>query len=192
MSLSSHNNNQSFDAGAIPVRTVFGTVPTSPTYRAINIDVVPAATPTDVIVLVGSATKTIMITNFEITPTATANGSLDFYVYKRTTADTGGTSTATTITRNDSSNPAPTAVAKLYSANPSALGTGSLVGATRVTLASKSPNGVAIQTWAESFGTGNQQPIVLRGVNESLCINMAGQTMLTGIEIYFTLEWVEL
>lgn len=192
MSLSSHNNNQSFDAGAIPVRTVFGTVPTSPTYRAINVDVVPDATPTDVIVLMGSTTKTIMITKFEITPTATANGSLDFYVYKRTTADTGGTSTATTITRNDSSNPAPTAVAKLYSANPSALGTGSLVGATRVTLASKSPNGVAIQTWAEYFGTGNQQPIVLRGVNESLCINMAGQTMPTGIEIYFTLEWVEL
>lgn len=192
MSLSSHNNDQSFDAGAIPVRTVFGTVPTSPTYRAINVDVVPAATPTDVIVLVGSATKTIMITKFEITPTASANGSLDFYVYKRTTADTGGTSTATTIARNDSSNPAATAVAKLYSANPSALGTGSLVGATRVTLASKSPNGVAIQTWAESFGTGNQQPIVLRGVNESLCINMAGQTMPTGIEIYFTLEWVEL
>lgn len=192
MSLSSHNNNQSFDAGAIPVRTVFGTVPTSPTYRAINVDVVPAATPTDVIVLVGSATKTIMITKFEITPTATANGSLDFYVYKRTTADSNGTSTATTITRNDSSNPAPTAVAKLYSANPSALGTGSLVGATRVTLASKSPNGVAIQTWAESFGTGNQQPIVLRGVNESLCINLGGQTMPTGIEIYFTLEWVEL
>ena len=192
MSLSSHNNDQSFDAGAIPVRTVFGTVPTSPTYRAINVDVVPAATPTDVIVLVGSATKTIMITKFEITPTATANGSLDFYVYKRTTADTGGTSTATTITLNDSSNPAPTAVAKLYSANPFALGTGSLVGATRVTLASKSPNGVAIQTWAESFGTGNQQPIVLRGVNESLCINLGGQTMPTGIEIYFTLEWVEL
>lgn len=192
MSLSSHNNNQSFDAGAIPVRTVFGTVPTSPTYRAINGDVVPAATPTDVIVLVGSATKTIMITKFEITPAATANGSLDFYVYKRTTADTGGTSTATAITPNDSSNPAPTAVAKLYSANPSALGTGSLVGATRVTLAAKSPNGVAIQTWAESFGTGNQQPIVLRGVNESLCINLGGQTMPTGIDIYFTLEWVEL
>ena len=192
MSLSSHNNNQSFDAGAIPVRTVFGTVPTSPTYRAINGDVVPAATPTDVIVLVGSATKTIMITKFEITPTATANGSLDFYVYKRTTADTGGTSTATTITLNDSSNPAATAVAKLYSANPSALGTGSLVGATRVTLAAKSPNGIAIQTWAESFGTGNQQPIVLRGVNESLCINLGGQTMPTGIDIYFTLEWVEL
>ena len=192
MSTSSHNNNQTLDAGAIPVRTVFGTVPTSPTYRAINVDVVPAATPTDVIVLVGSATKTIMITKFEITPTATANGSLDFYVYKRTTADTGGTSTATTITLNDSSNPAPTAVAKLYSANPFALGTGSLVGATRVTLASKSPNGVAIQTWAESFGTGNQQPIVLRGVNESLCINLGGQTMPTGIEIYFTLEWVEL
>ena len=192
MSLSSHNNNQSFDAGAIPVRTVFGTVPTSPTYRAINGDVVPAATPTDVIVLVGSATKTIMITKFEITPTATANGSLDFYVYKRTTADTGGTSTATTITLNDSSNPAATAVAKLYSANPSAVGTGSLVGATRVTLAAKSPNGIAIQTWAESFGTGNQQPIVLRGVNESLCINLGGQTMPTGIDIYFTLEWVEL
>jgi hypothetical protein len=192
MSLSSHNNNQSFDAGAIPVRTVFGTVPTSPTYRAINVDVVPAATPTDVIVLVGSATKTIMITKFEITPTANANGSLDFYVYKRTTADTGGTSTATTITRNDSSNPAPTAVAKLYSANPSALGTGSLIDATRVTLASKSPNGVAIQMWSESFGTGNQQPLILRGVGESLAINLGGQTMPTGIEIYFTLEWVEL
>jgi hypothetical protein len=192
MSTNGHNNNQTFDSGAIPVRTVFGTVPTSPTYTTTNADITPVATPTDVIALIGSATKTILVTKFEITPTANANGSLDFYVYKRTTANTGGTSTATAITPNDSSNPAPTAVAKLYSANPSALGTGSLVRATRITLASKSPNGIAVQTWVEAFGTGNQQPIVLRGVNESLCINMNSQALPTGTEIYFTLEWVEL
>lgn len=192
MSINGHNNNQTYDSGAIPVRTVFGTVPTSPTYTSTNIDIVPVATPSDVVVLVGSATKTIMVTKFEITPTATANGSLDFYVYKRTTANTGGTFTATAITPNDSTNPTATAVSRIYSANPSALGTGTLVRATRVTLASKSPNGIAIQQWIESFGTGNQQPLVLRGVNESLAINLNGQALPTGIELYFTLEWVEL
>lgn len=192
MSTSSHNNNQTLDGGAIPVRTVFGLVPTSPTYTASNVDIVPVATPTDVIVLVGSATKTILVTKFEITPNATANGSLDFYVYKRTTANTGGTSTATAIASNDSTNPTASAVARIYSANPSALGTGTLVRATRMTLASKSPNGIAIQMWSESFGTGNQQPIVLRGVGESLAINLGGQAMPSGIEIYFTMEWVEL
>ena len=192
MSISSHNNNQTLDAGAIPVRTVFGSVPTSPTYTATRADVTPAATPTDIIVLMGSATKTIMVTKFEITPTATANGFLDFYVYKRTTANTGGTFATDGIAKNDSLNPDPAATIKLYSANPSALGTGAIVRGTRITLASKTPNGIPVQQWVEAFGTGNQQPMVLRGVGESFCINLNGQTMPSGAEFYFSFEWVEL
>lgn len=192
MSLSSHNNNQSFDAGAIPVRTVFVPTASSATYSASVNDIIPAATPTDVFCLVGSATKTILITKVEVTPTASANGSLDFYVYKRTTANSNGTFTNASIALHDSNNPAPTAVAKLYSANPSALGTGVLVRAVRNTLASKTPSGIPVTSWIEEFGAYNQQPVVLRGVNQSLCINMAGQTLPTGTEIYFTFEWIEI
>jgi hypothetical protein len=192
MSISSHNNNQTLDNGAIPVRTVFGAVPTSPTYTATRADVTPAATPTDIILLMGSATKTIMVTKFEITPTATANGTLDFYIYKRTTANTGGTFATDGIAKNDSLNADSTATIKLYSANPSSLGTGQLIRGRRMSLASKTPNGIPVQEWVEEFGNNNQQPMVLRGVGESLCINMNGQTMPSGAEFYFTFEWVEL
>lgn len=192
MSVSSHNNDQSFDAGAIPVRTVFVPTASSATYSSSVNDFTPAATPTDVFCLVGSATKTILVTKIEVTPTASANGSLDFYVYKRTTANTNGTSAAQSIALHDSNNPAPTAVAKLYSANASALGTGVLVRAVRNTLASKTPSGIPVTSWVEEFGAYNQQPIVLRGVAQSLCINMGGQTLPTGTELYFTFEWIEI
>ena len=61
-----------------------------------------------------------------------------------------------------------------------------------MSLASKTPNGIPVQEWVEEFGNNNQQPMVLRGVGESLAINLNGQAMPSGAEFYFTFEWVEL
>ena len=56
----------------------------------------PAATPTDLVIIEGSSTKTVRVVSLVITTTNTAAGSQQFFLVKRSTADTTGTLVAAT------------------------------------------------------------------------------------------------
>jgi hypothetical protein len=162
-----------------------------PTFRYTAVDITPVATATDVLVLKGSATKTIRVTRAGILGTATAASIYDLYLTKRTTANTGGTSTAPTPSQSDSSDAAATATLALYTANPSALGTGVTLEASKVYLpAGATPAGAA--TVREFFfGSRNDKAPVLRGTAESIAFNFAGQAVPAGASLYMVIEWTE-
>ena len=164
---------------------------TRSTFHYVAQDVTPVATATDVVVLSGSASKVIRVTKVSIVGTATAASIYDHYVIKRTTANTGGTSTTPTAAQADSADAAQTATLRLYTANPSALGTGVSVEANKTYLSASATPGAAALPVVYTFGTRNDKAIVLRGTSESLAINFNGQAVPAGASLYLSIEWTE-
>ena len=162
---------------------------TKATFSVVVPDVTPVATATDLLTISGSATKTIRINKIEIEGVATAQADYDVYVYKRTAANTGGTSAApSNITAHDSNDTA-TAGVLLYTANATGLGTGTLVRAGRTVLG-VAGTGVPVKTtW--DFGTRNDKTVVLRGAAQSLAINLGGAAVPAGTSLYVNVEWTE-
>lgn len=140
----------------------------------------------DTIVLTGSATKTIRILRVDVSGTATAATDVDLQVFKRTTADTGGTTgTAPTIVKHDTNDPAATATIALYTAAPTA-GTGAAVRAGKL-LTSTATTQAPPQAW--DFGTRPSHGIVLRGTAEQGAINLSAAPAGGSFDI--DVEWTE-
>lgn len=162
-----------------------------PTYSYQLSDYTPAATATDVMCLVGVATKTIRITRIQASADATGAAVIDMYVFKRTAVNTGGTATQPAITKLDSLNTSPAGVINVYSANPSALGAGTLLVGDHYEIPAVTGNTYASPPWIEDFANRGTQPIVLRGASESVCFSMNGATLPAGLSVYFRMEWTE-
>jgi hypothetical protein len=167
-----------------------------PTYSAAKQGLVPAATPTDVFTIIGSASKIIRILRIEIVVTSTAatGAAIDVLLLRRSTADTGGTSTTTALIPHDNLDPPATSVVTSYTANPGALGTiiGVALRATKLmpTLATSTATDFPLPDrvfW--DFGNRPGKGIVLRGVADTLAINLnsvslaAGASMSIGVEL---------
>jgi hypothetical protein len=161
----------------------------SPTYAYTATDVTPVATATDVVVIAGSATKTIRIKSVCIGGTATAASVYDVYLYKRTVADTGGTATNPVPVQFDSNSSAAASTVSLYTANPT-VGTGVLISGSKMVLVNgATPAAQNLQNcW--DFGRGGSKPI-LRGVAQSLAISHNGAAVPSGASIYYTVTWTE-
>ena len=163
---------------------------TRSTFHYVAQDVTPVATATDVVVLSGSVNKVIRVTKVSIVGTATAASIYDHYIIKRTTANTGGTSTTKTAAQSDSTDAAQSATLSLYTANPT-LGTGVTVEGNKTYLAAGATPGAAALPYVYTFGTRNDKAIVLRGTAESLAINFGGQAVPSGANLYLSIEWTE-
>jgi len=162
-----------------------------PTYAYRAADITPAALATEVLTLVGANGKCIRITKVGVSGSATAAAILDLYVRKKTTLSTGGTSTSPTATKYDSLDPNPAGTLLLYSANPSALGTGSSLEGDKIYLpAQASPAGEPTHWMADWTSVSAESPI-LRNANESISISFAGQTIPAGTSLYMYIEWTE-
>ena len=160
-------------------------------YRVQVADITPVATATDVFTLCGSATKIVRINRIKVTADSTLPAVIDFYVFKRSAANTGGTSTAPTISKFDSADDAATAAVALYSANPSALGSGALFTGDHYALPAAASTGYPGAPWIEDFGIRNNRAIVLRGTAQCLAFSLNGQTIPAGFGLYFGIEWTE-
>lgn len=161
------------------------------TYSASITALAPAASATDIFTIIGSATKTVRITRIQISGVATAAGTFDVVLVKRSTADSGGTSTSPTIVPHDSSDSAATAVVKAYTVNPTL---GTLVGnlqARSITLTTAATPAIPNILQEFLFELRGEKAIVLRGVAQQLAINLNAQTITGGlldISISFTEE----
>ena len=138
----------------------------------------------------GSASKVIRVTKVSVVGTATAASIYDHYIVKRTTANTGGTSTTKTAAQSDSNDAAQTATLSLYTANPTT-GTGVTVEGNKTYLSASATPGAAALPYVYTFGTRNDKAIVLRGTAESLAINFGGQAVPSGANLYLSIEWTE-
>jgi hypothetical protein len=168
---------------------------------AISSTFTPAATPTDIVVIEGSATKTVRLLSMVITTTNTAAGSQQFFLIKRSTADTTGTFvSAGTPVPLDSSNAAST-VNRVghFTANPGALGTSvGTLNTVRVASPVAVPAsfaGVAINAGIDLLAPYNvdglAQFVTLRGVAQCLAINFNGAALVSGQTHAYQIIWIE-
>lgn len=146
----------------------------------------PAATPTDIITLTGSASKLIRVRKIILGGLATAAGSLIISLIRRSTAASGGTSTAPTPLKMRNGDVAATATVALYTANPTV---GTAVGtlqSVRVPLQLTAAMAQPVQLdFAETPG------ICLQGTSDILAINGAGGTVPTNGVLDIAIYWTE-
>jgi hypothetical protein len=168
------------------------------TYAAAN-TLTPVATATDIIQITGSASKTVRVIAIYLATTATAAGSLQVQVIKRSTADTGGTFVPAALVPFDSNDAAATANVGHYITTNPTLGTG--VGNVNIQrLASTVPVGTTFAGVAEDAGKellpwfSNSildKPVVLRGIAQTLCVNLNGAALLAGQTHAYRIVWTE-
>lgn len=174
-------------ANALPVRPDPTSAPA--TYSAAITGLAVASAATDVFTLTGSASKVVRLNQVSVSGTAGTAAVADVQVIKRSTANSGGTSTTPTAVPNDSTQAAATAVARAYTANPT---TGTAVGVVRTQkqlfdVATGPQSSVAVGY--ETHANGHR-PLTLRGVTEVLAINLNGVTLSSPtLDIY--VEWTE-
>lgn len=142
---------------------------------------------TDVFTITGSATKVIKIIHMSLTGTQTAASIEDVILLRRSTANTGGTSTVLTNVTFDTTNPASTATVRAYTANPTL---GTLVGNIHTEKVFVSTTATDPDIWEYEY-MNHSQPITLRGINEVVAINLNGTTVvgdLFNVDITWTEE----
>lgn len=150
-------------------------------YRYAALGFAPVATPTDIVEIQGSATKTVRIRRIRIGGVATAAGNMPVQLVRRSAQDTlgGAVLTAIAAMRPDTGYAAATAVvSSIGTANPGGLGAqaGGIAGAGRAQLAAAG-SGVAANAIEWRF---DDNAIVLRGIAEFLYINMNGAALPAG------------
>lgn len=160
-------------------------------YRAAATGLVTVTGATDVFLINGSATKTVRITRVLISGTFTTTASLvDISLIKRSTANSGGTSSATTIVPLDSADAAATAVVLQYTANPTV---GTAVGAIAAMRYFGSLTGTPAPVGQIEFRFSdlNARACVLRGTAQGLAVSFNTGPAVAGvydIAIEFTEE----
>lgn len=170
------------------LKTITSTDGNRTTYSASFNGLVAASSPTDIWTISGSSSRTIRISRITVTATQSTSAQRDILLIKRSSANTGGTSTTATIASHDSNNIAPTAVIRGYTANPSGLGTSAGVLRTRkVFIGAGTSNS---DEFLIEFGTRNDQALVLRGTAEFACINLNGVTSASN-SFNISVTWTE-
>lgn len=165
------------------------------TYKYSSLGNTPAATPTDIFTVTGTAAKTVKVTKIVISGLATTAGQLNPLIIRRSSADLTGTSTAPALLPRDSVNSttagtAATATLALYTANPGTLGTtvGTL-DSCRLFL--QTATGGSPDVCVFSYGTNDDQLTVLRGTTDILAVNFAGAALPTGAIVDIDVEVTE-
>ena len=154
-----------------------------------------AATPTDIAILNGGAGKTVRILRIELDAlcTAATASALEVQLIKRSTANTGGTSTGSpTPVAHDSGDPAGVSALTCYTANPSAVGTslgiirdGKIIPVLSPFTATDFPQHDKL-IW--DFGTRPDKALVLNSALEGYAINLVGATIPAGLSMAVNFE----
>lgn len=158
-----------------------------PSYVVAASGVTPAATPTDVVVLQGSASKTVKIRRIILSGLAGTAGSMIVNFVRRSTAASGGTATTPTPTKFDSADPAATAVVQQFSANPTVGTSAGIVYVNRLFFPVVTTISDRI---VQDFWSGCE-PHVLRGTSEFFAINFAGSTVPASGVFDYAISWTE-
>jgi hypothetical protein len=147
----------------------------------------PVATPTDIIQIQGSGTKTVRIKRIKLSGGATAAGNMPALLFRRSAADSGSAVlTPVTAGKLDTTDASSTAVVStIGTANATSLGAqvGGQLRSGRVQMpAIGSGIGVAELVW--EFGRVTKA-CVLRGTSDFICINLNGAAIPSGGVIDF-------
>lgn len=172
------------------IRNVVITPTERATYSSSVNSLTPPATPTDMVTITGSASKTIRVLKITLTCTQNTAGTNTFFVVKRSTANTAGTPVAQTEIPYDSNFPTASGVVVAYTANPTL---GTTVGTIEARKVFTPANNTAVSREnIFDFSAGGTKPgIVLRGTGQVLALNFNGAALPAGLNINCTIEWTE-
>lgn len=163
-------------------------------YQAVIAGYAAYATPTDIFCISGSASKTVLVTGLYITVQSTTATLATYTLLRRSTLNTGGTPTTYTPAMMDTTDPAATAVVTTYASAPT---TGTLAGTLEIvgTATAVLTAAPAISNFFTQISSANTftlyKPVMLRGVNEALCINFAGVALPLNFVATFHIVWEE-
>lgn len=151
----------------------------------------PAAAATDMCTIFGSDTKLIKIVGIEVHTNQSTTGTNQYYLIKRTTADTGGGANLIVPTPGDNRDATSTAVVNYYmNTNPTTGTSGGILDIHR----NVSPVSTGLYNPAFNFIPDNVlsfAPIILRGSNEGVAVNFNGVTLPSGLSIGCTFSFIE-
>ena len=162
------------------------------TYSAVSTAFTPGATPVDIFSITGSATSNVYVQKMGISTTQGADGVNAFFIAKRSSANTGGTSAAPGIVTYDSNNPVATASVLQYTVNPTGAGVlvgygwGGWVSSPVITTVSAGLIGIEVD-----FVTAYGQPIALLSASEVLAWNFKGAALPGGLSVIAYVVWTE-
>lgn len=157
----------------------------------------PSATPQDLVMIFGSASKTVKVQSMKIGTLNTAAGSQILVLKKRSAVSTGGTVVAATAVPLDSSDAAATATVSHLTTTANSPGTsvGTLttksVASPVVTPASFA--GIVEDADKEMLPVinGQTKAVTLRGVAEGLAINFNAAALVSGQIHTYNVIWTE-
>lgn len=183
------NNSKGEPLGIAPVEIKDRSIAT---YSAGTAPLTAANTATDIFTITGSASKVVRIRKMGFAASATNPTSANILIVKRSTANTGGTSTLLTNVPNDSDDLAGTATVRSYTANPTLGTTIGNIRSYKMTIPQTTPlGGVGGGPINEiTFGNIGDKAIVLRGTSEVLSVNL-NSTTITGNSFNIFVEWTE-
>jgi hypothetical protein len=158
-------------------------------YRAAIVTYSPYATPTDVMAITGAAGKVVRVTRWYVWGSSTAASNQDWFLIKRSTANTGGTPTTMPAVPLDSANVAAQAVVVTYAAAPTTGNSLGLIGSQQIGVPAAGAAGGTGAFW--EFGIRNTQAPVLRSASEVIALNFNGAAVPAGTELQLEIEWTE-
>lgn len=189
------NNDINFAIGADPflntfldVTTPLPSASTSGAFAAAAAAFTPGTNAQDVLTITGSATRTVQVQRITLSTTQNTAGTNAWFLVKRSSANTGGTSAPITAVPLNDVFPSATATVLRYTANPTA---GTLIGGIASEFiaspapASPLPNA---QKVFDSFATG---PIVLSGTTDVLGVNFGAAAIPAGLSVLAAVSWSE-
>jgi hypothetical protein len=185
-------NNSSY---LVPKVMVDESLITKGTYSAGALLLALPATPTDVIQIKGSATKTVRIKKITLSGKATTAGNLPVALIRRAAAVSDGTPATPAIVRYDTSDAAPTAVVTSYvgglptpaAANPAS----SVVAVGQLEFPLVTTAGTGQPGLVFNFAQNADKAFILRGVADCLVVNFNGATLNGGEALSYSVEWEE-
>lgn len=159
------------------------------TYSATVTGLVPVSGAITVFEINGSSTRTTRIRRIALDGVATAAAGITVRFDKRSTASTGGTSSAALKIPHNTASAASTATVRSWTAEPTA---GTTIGPIAIGRLSLSvPAGPAFPLVREWTIRNDQAPTLAAGGAESFALNFLGATIGAGTLINIEIEWTE-
>jgi len=159
------------------------------TYRAFIYNQTFAGTATDLVILGGSANKIIRLKSIIVSGTATSASNIGLYLFKRTAAATGGTSTNITKTASSTTDPAATASLVHYGTAAPTVGTGTMLDGGRLNIAPAANGG--IDRLILQYTWQNDKAPMCELSTEYLALGMNSVAMPSGGSLDISLAWTE-
>lgn len=160
------------------------------TYRAFVYGLAPTGAVTDILILGGAAGKVVRLKSITVSGAATAATNIGVYVFKRTTAATGGTPVAVTKTASDLTDPAASATLNSYAGGAPTVGSGTMLDGCRLNLA-PAANG-SIDRFMFQYTWQNDKAAVLRAASDAIAVGLNGQ-IISGVSgvLDIAITWTE-